>query len=104
MFMSFVGFFLNKNTMKRILFISLTLLLSTLCIPAAAQIRNTRDYITIRLIPNHGDWNYRVSETADVSLSVERANCVLPDMTVECEWGPELRTPDRQWTVKTGKK
>ena len=90
--------------MKRCIFISLTLLLSTLCIPAAAQVRNTRDYITIRMVPDHNDWNYRAGESADISLSVERAGCVLPDRTVECEWGPELRDPDRKWTVQTGKR
>ena len=90
--------------MKRFIFISLTLLLSTLCIPAAAQVRNTRDYITVRLIPDHSEWNYCTNESPLVSLSVERTGCILPDMTVNCEWGPELRTPDRQWTVKTGKK
>ena len=50
--------------------IAFSLLLSTLYIPAAAQVRNTRDYITVRLTPNHTDWNYRTNETAEVSLSV----------------------------------
>lgn len=70
----------------------------------AAQLRNTRDYITVHLVPNHSDWHYRVGETVEVQLSVERANTVLPDMTVDCEWGPELREADRAWTVRTDKK
>lgn len=69
-----------------------------------AQVRNTRDYITIRLIPSHSDWNYRLGETVDVTLSVERAGCTVPEMSVECEWGPELRDPEKKWTVETGKK
>lgn len=90
--------------MKRILYISLLLLLNAIAFPLASQISNTRDYITVRLIPDHSDWNYRTNESPLVTLSVERANCVLPDMTVECEWGPELRSPERRWTLQTGKK
>lgn len=90
--------------MKRILYISLLLLLNAIAFPLASQVRNTRDYITVRLIPDHSDWNYRTNESPLVTLSVERANCVLPDMTVECEWGPELRSPERRWTLQTGKK
>lgn len=81
-----------------------TLLVSTVIMPLSAQFRNTRDYITIRLVPNHSDWNYRTGETADVTLSVERAGCIVPDMSVACEWGPELREPEKKWTAETGKK
>lgn len=90
--------------MKHILYISLLLFLSAIAFPLASQVSNTRDYITVRLIPDHSDWNYRTNESPLVTLSVERANCVLPDMTVECEWGPELRSPERRWTLQTGKK
>lgn len=37
--------------MKRILYISLLLLLNAIAFPLAAQVSNTRDYITVRLIP-----------------------------------------------------
>ena len=76
--------------MKRFIFISLTLLLSTLCIPAAAQVRNTRDYITIRMTPNHSDWNYRAGESAEISLSVERAGCVSPFSSIHASRYIEL--------------
>lgn len=82
----------------------LALLLGAWGVMLSAQVRNTRDYITIRLVPSHSDWNYRLGETADVTLSVERAGCTVPEMKVECEWGPELRDPERSWTVETGRK
>lgn len=39
------------------------LFLGTWGMMLSAQVRNTRDYITIRLVPSHSDWNYRLAVT-----------------------------------------
>lgn len=89
--------------MKNILPAFLLLLVSLICVPTEGQVRNTRDYVTIRLVPNHADWHYRRGETVEITLSVERANTVLTDMEVRCEWGMELREAEKKWALNTGK-
>ena len=87
--------------MKRIIYILLGLLVA---MQGMSQLRNTRDYITIALVPNHSDWVYASNEEVQITLSVRRHYCAMPNMEVRCEWGKELRDAERQWTVNTGKK
>ena len=86
--------------MKRILYILLALLVT---LPGISQLRNTRDYITIALEPNHSDWVYASNEEVLITLSVRRHYCAMPNIDVRCEWGKELRDAERQWTINTGK-
>lgn len=87
--------------MKRISYILLALLV---VLPAMSQLRNTRDYITVALEPNHTDWVYASGEEVQITLSVRRHYCAMPDMEVACEWGKELREAEKTWTVNTGRK
>lgn len=87
---------------KRLLWI----LCGAMCLmvlPCMGQLRNTRDYITIVLEPDHDNWVYAPDEQVLVTLSVRRHYCAIPDMDVRCEWGPELREAEKSWTVNTGK-
>ena len=81
-------------------------LLLVLCPFAASYIYSQhtiqRDYITIYMVPDHADWQYAVGDSVRVTVSVRSANCAMPDKAVRCEWGPELREPERKWTLHTG--
>lgn len=89
-----------KNNMKQRFAITLVLMLAA-CM-AWAQHDNVRDYITVQMVPNHSDWTYRLGETVEIEFSVRKSYCAVPNMEVSCEWGPELRTPEKTWTQATG--
>lgn len=67
-----------------------------------AQHTIQRDYVTIYMVPDHADWQYAVSDSVHVTLSVRTANCAIPNTDVRCEWGPEMRDPELKWTLNTG--
>lgn len=87
--------------MKRIGYIILCLLV---VLPGMGQLRNTRDYVTIALEPNHSDWVYGANEDVEITMRVLCHYCAMPDMEVRCEWGKELRDAEKVWTVNTCKK
>lgn len=93
--------------MKR--FLSTILLLGTLLLtacPVLAQYRNTGNYVTIRLTPDHSDWTYRCKSNVSLEVQVIKHNVSISNVTVSYTWGYEQRpalTKDSLRIDKTGK-
>ena len=45
---------------------------------------------TVVVEPDHSDWLYKVGEEATFKVYVVRNKVPLQDITVECEYGPEM--------------
>ena len=88
--------------MKRLSWI---LMLLVCLLTAHAQRTDKKDYVSVALQPNHADWNYKLNEKVSLTLCVMKHYCPLENVEVECEWGPELGTPDWKETkrLKDGK-
>lgn len=84
---------------KTILF----LLLSLLTLTAAAQFRNTGNYVTIRLTPDRSDWTYTCKSRVRLDVEVIQHNVAVPDVTVGYSWGPEQRPAVKQDSLRMGK-
>lgn len=84
---------------KTILF----LLLSLLTLTAAAQFRNTGNYVTIRLTPDRSDWTYTCKSRVRLDVEVVQHNVAVPEVTVGYSWGPEQRPAVKQDSLRMGK-
>lgn len=71
--------------MKKTAFLLLTLLAF---LPVSAQIRGNN--IVVSVVPDHQDWNYRVGEQAEFTISVLRSSTLMDQVKVNIEAGPEM--------------
>ena len=69
-----------------------------------AQRTDKKDYVTILLQPDHDDWTYALGENVKLSVSVVKHSCLMEDVEVVCEWGPELRSSEWKKTFQSKKK
>ena len=61
--------------------LSLLLLLLLGVLPVGAQIRGNN--ISVTVIPDHQDWNYKVGETAQFKVSVTKSSTLLDNVLVD---------------------
>lgn len=87
--------------MKKCLFVLLSALLLAPAI-CSAQSNINRNYVTIRLTPDHDNWVYKTGENPTLAVSVERHNVALKNITVKYAWGEEKLTPIDNGTLNTG--
>jgi len=80
----------------------LLLLLSLLTLTAAAQYRNTGDYVTIRLTPDRADWTYACNDSVRLNVQVVQHNVAVPNITVGYSWGFEQRPALRKDSLRIG--
>ena len=71
--------------MKRTLLLGVVLLG---WITSFAQIKGNN--IQISITPNHTDWNYQVDEEAVLKVTVMKGRCLLKDVKIDYEAGPEM--------------
>ena len=71
---------------------------------AGAQKVNQRDYISMRLVPNHADWVYEVGEEVEIEVAAIRHYVPIPNIDLQWEWGMEQRQPSAEGIVSSGKK
>ena len=83
--MLFVGFFLC------------TLLLS-------AQRNMNKDFVNIRMVPDHQDWTYKVGEKPRLKVSVEKSTTPVGSVMLTYAIGPEMMAPTltKKVTLKDG--
>ncbi len=78
----------------RRLFFSFTLL-SCIATLSFAQRTNIKDYVSIEIVPDHADWNYKLGEQPNFQLRVMRNNVPLSDVSLSYEIGPEKMNPTK---------
>ena len=78
---------LKTKRMKKYSF-SLLLLLLLGVLPVGAQIRGNN--ISVTVVPDHQDWNYKVGQTAQFKVSVTKSSTLLHNVVVDYEAGPEM--------------
>lgn len=71
------------------------LLLIAITLPLQAQIRGN-EYV-VSVTPDHKDWNYKVGEKAEFTVSVRRSGTLLDNVSVDYEAGPAMY-PDTKKT------
>ena len=59
-----------------------------LALTAGAQIRG--EEIRVVVSPSHSDWVYELNETCSFNVQVVKAQCTLPDVTIDYELGPDM--------------
>ena len=74
--------------MKKNALTLLLLLILSGCLPTMAQIRGNN--INVTVVPDHQDWNYKVGQTAQFTVSVTKSSTLLNNITVDFEAGPEM--------------
>ena len=79
-----------------------TLLLCLLTLAATAQYRNTGNYVTIRLTPDHANWTYACKEKVHLDLQVVQHNVAVPNVTVTYSWGYEQRPALKKDSIRIG--
>lgn len=79
------------------------LLFLALSLTVSAQKTNQRDYVSIRFVPNHGDWVYDVGEEVEIEVAAVRHYVPVPEAEVRYTWGMEQREAEKKGVVKTGK-
>ena len=87
---------------RQALYTILSLLLSLVALTAAAQYRNTGNYVTVRLTPDHANWTYACKEKVKLDVQVVRSNVAMPNLTVTYSWGYEQRPAIRKDSVRIG--
>lgn len=89
--------------MKNLIRITALLLLGViLSSPLRAQRSREHTYVKILLTPNHADWNYRVGEKPEFTVSVIKDNFPQKNVEVTYEWGPDMLKPVTQGKLDTG--
>ncbi len=81
----------------------IVLLLFVVCNAAftVAQIRGTQ--YTVNISPDHKDWNYKVGETVEFSVSVLDNGTLVDNASIVYEMGPEMYpTEKKEMTLKDG--
>ena len=80
--------------MKKLLFFITTLFLCVTNLFAQVSIYKT--YVNIRMVPDHADWIYQPGENAQISVSVEKSQTPLSNVTLSYELGPEMLAPSSE--------
>lgn len=80
--------------MKKII---LTFYLFSLVSLATAQPLQSLVHVIVE--PDHADWTYRVGEEARFNIYVIKDNRRLNDITVTCEYGPEMFMPRKKFPL-----
>lgn len=96
LFMAFIPALLyaqkwNELSKKTMMMMKRTLLLGLVFlgwITSFAQIKGNN--IQVSITPNHADWNYQVGEEAVLKVAVMKGRCLLKDVKVDYEAGPEM--------------
>ena len=73
------------------------LLLCTVATTAYAQ--PSQSLYTVTVEPDHADWLYNVGEDATFKIYVLKNKVPLKDITVECEYGPEMMPATTKQTL-----
>ena len=68
---------------------------------AMAQSKNMRDYVSLRMIPNHADWVYQPMEEVVIEIAAVRHYVPIPEAKISYTWGMEQRTPEREGAITT---
>ena len=68
-----------------------------------AQRTMEHQYVTIQMIPNHADWNYKIGEKVTFTIAVMKDNFPQPNVQIEYSWGPEMKNDIPVQTINTGK-
>lgn len=89
------------KTMKKTL-TTIFVLLMSLC--ALAQRTNTRDYVSLELIPDHADWVYQTGEKVVIKVTPKLHYSAMPDAVLHYSWGPEIRPAEEEKDITSGKK
>ena len=83
--------------MKKLLFFITTLFLCVTNLFAQVSIYKT--YVNIRMVPDHADWIYQPGENPQISVSVEKSQTPLSNVTLSYELGPEMLAPEKTGTL-----
>ena len=83
--------------MKKLLFFITTLFLCVTNLFAQVSIYKT--YVNIRMVPDHADWIYQPGENPQLSVSVEKSQTPLSNVTLSYELGPEMLAPEKTGTL-----
>lgn len=70
-----------------------------LCACSGLWAQPARSYVNIVIAPSHGDWTYRIGETAELEVYVLRNSIRLKDYPVQYEYGPEKLDPVKKGTL-----
>ena len=68
--------------------IAFTFLFFALTLTMGAQIRGQE--IRVVVSPSHSDWIYDLNEKCSFTVQVLKAQCLLPDVTIDYELGPDM--------------
>ncbi len=90
----------TEKSMKRI-FLLVTALF--LCAMASAQMGMFKDYVTIQLSPDSGNWTYATGSDVEFTVAVMRSSVPLKNMEVSYQWGPEKRDVETSGKINTGR-
>ena len=69
--------------MKRILRTSIALAILMVCHVASVSAQIRGNNIVVSIAPDHGDWNYKVGETANFTVRILRSNTPIANVEVE---------------------
>ena len=93
----------KTQLMKNLLRITIVLLLGTfLSTSLWAQRTREHTYVKILLTPNHADWNYKLGEKPEFTVSVLKDNFPQKNVDVTYEWGPDMLKAIKTGSLNTG--
>lgn len=78
----------------------LLLLVSCICF---AQRTNTRDYVSLELIPDHADWIYKTGETVVIQVTPKLHYSAMANTSLHYTWGPEIRPVEEEKDANSGR-
>ena len=88
--------------MKNLIRLTLLLLIG-ICTSPHSWAQRTREhtYVKILLTPNHADWNYKLGEKPEFTVSVLKDNFPQKNIEVNYSWGPDMLKATKTGSLNT---